>query len=73
MGRRRQFDVKIKTTIDRLFDHTKMMAINQRGTMTQHTRQRIKKENESIEGVDNGNFSWWQLHAADKNKCRIIP
>jgi hypothetical protein len=44
VGRRRQFDVKIKTTIDQLFEHTKMMAINQSGTMTQHTGQRMKKK-----------------------------
>jgi hypothetical protein len=51
--RRRQLDVKIKTTINQSIDHTKMMTINQEGTMTQLIRKRMtKNKNELIEQVD---------------------
>jgi hypothetical protein len=65
LRRRRQLDVKIKITINGsykskgYFDST-------------YQAKNDKNENESIERVDNSNFSRQQIHTADKNKCRIL-
>jgi hypothetical protein len=72
--RRRQLYVQIKTKIDLSIDRSYKNDGNQSRGYNDSTYQakNDKNENESIEQIDDSNFSQRPLHAADKNKCRIL-
>ena len=70
LQRRRQLDVKIKITINRSYENDDNQSEGYYDSSYQTKND--KNENESIERVDDGNFSRQQLHTADKNNCRIL-